>query len=117
MNLLLLFNSTAQILNNIEISSDNRKARKYFESAAAQGHGEAQYNLGLYWEQGLGGGQDYKKAFDFFSQAAAQGAAEAQCAVGQCLERENNLKQAVKYYELAAAQGHAMAQLNAGVCF
>ena len=31
--LLLLFNSTAQILNNIEISSDNRKARKYFEGS------------------------------------------------------------------------------------
>ena len=30
---LLLFNSTAQILNNIEISSDNRKARKYFEGS------------------------------------------------------------------------------------
>ena len=29
----LLFNSTAQILNNIEISSDNRKARKYFEGS------------------------------------------------------------------------------------
>ena len=31
--ILLLFNSTAQILNNIEISSDNRKARKYFEGS------------------------------------------------------------------------------------
>ena len=46
---------------------------KWHHKAAEQGHAEAQYNLGICYENGKGVEQDYEKAEEWYREAAAQG--------------------------------------------
>lgn len=46
--------------------------------SAKQGDAEAQLNLGVMYEKGLGLTQDYIKAFEWISKAANQGDAKSQ---------------------------------------
>ena len=59
-----------------------REAVKWFRLAAAQGHADAQSNLGLRYTKGLGVTQDYREALRWFRLAAAQGHAQAQNNLG-----------------------------------
>ena len=56
---------------------DYKTAMTQFESAAGQGHDEAQYYLGLCCAKGFGVKKDMDKAFKWYSQAAEQGNAKA----------------------------------------
>ncbi len=60
------------------------KAREWLEKAAAQGDAEAQYNLGIMYDNGQGVRQNYAKAREWYEKAAAQGNVEAQYNLG-CL--------------------------------
>ena len=57
-------------------------ALKYCTPAAEQGDPEAQYYLGVMYDNGLGIKQDYFKAFEWWGKAAENGNADAQCCLG-----------------------------------
>ncbi len=52
---------------------DETTAVKSFRLAAEQGNANAQYNLGVMYQQGWGVPRDYKKAVKWFRLAAEQG--------------------------------------------
>ena len=56
---------------------DYKEAYKLFLPLAEQGVAEAQYNLGVMYDKGLGVPQDYKEAVKWFRLAAEQGNTEA----------------------------------------
>ena len=51
---------------------DYAEAVKWFRKAAEQGHGSAQYNLGLAYMEGKGVPEDYVRAHMWFNLVAAQ---------------------------------------------
>ena len=50
-----------------------KKAIEWYEKAAEQGDAEAQYNLGVMYENGQGVDVNYKKAIEWYEKAAEQG--------------------------------------------
>ena len=88
---------------------------------AEAGDADAQYNLGVMYNEGDGVLQDYKEAVKWFRLAAEQGHANAQYNLGQMYRKGNgvpqNYKEAVKWYRLAAEQGQVNAQYNLGVMY
>ncbi len=65
-----------------DVRQDWAEARRWYEKAAAQGNAEAQYNLGMMYEQGKGVRQDYAEARRLYEKSSAQGMAEAQFNLG-----------------------------------
>ena len=53
------------------------EAAECFRKAAEQGHAEAQYNLGICYEDGDGVEWSYDEAMKWYSKAASQGHEEA----------------------------------------
>ena len=61
-------------------------AAAWYAKAAAQGFANAQFNLGVHYEQGdLGVTQDFKAAAAWYAKAAAQGVADAPARRDACL--------------------------------
>lgn len=92
-----------------KVAKDSAKAVGLFQLAAEQGHGQAQYSLGVMHAAGRGVEQDYDAALLWFKRAAAQGVAKAQFNLGVFYENGYGVKQdpatARQWYERAAAQG------------
>lgn len=94
-----------------------------YKRLAVQGNADAQFNLGLLYDEGLGVTQNYKKAFEWYQKAAEQGLADAQFNLGVLYDLFNNSTfvgdsaKAVKWYKKAAEQGHAHAQNNLGLIY
>ena len=59
------------------LPNDYAEAMKWFSKAAERGHPEAQYNVGLIYEGGLGVSQDLIQAHVWFDLATAQGNSKA----------------------------------------
>jgi TPR repeat protein len=106
---------------------------------AKAGNAEAQYNLGLCYEKGLGVKTDMDEAVKWYQMAANQGLAPAQYVLGRYFisgkkavkqsspktqkdpgnlykDPEVNYPEAVKWFRLAAGQGDAAAQFSLGEC-
>ena len=100
---------------------DFATALKEWRPLAEQGDADAQYNLGVMYDNGDGVAQDYAEAVRWFRLAAEQGYAYAQSNLGVMYQNGNGVVQdyaeAVKLYRLAAEQGHAGAQNNLGVMY
>ncbi|MBA2657162.1 MAG: protein kinase [Tatlockia sp.] len=114
----------------IRSESDYKKASTridWFKDQAETGSANAQFNLGLCYERGIGVPQDDKKAAEYFQKAADPGYADAQYALGVCYANGIGVpqddKKAVEYYKKAADQGHTAAKqqletlYNLGVCY
>jgi len=84
------------------------------KQAAEQGDVQAQFKLGLMYDEGQGVAQDYVEAVKWYQKAAGQGDADAQFKFGVCYERGKGVTQdyakAVEWYTKAAEQGHEDAQ-------
>ena len=97
------------------------EAFKYCKKSAEQGHEEAQFNLGVMYDNGKGVKQDYFKAFEWYQKAADQGQSDAQYNLGVMYDRGQGVKQdyfkAVEWYQKAAEQGYAKAQFILGLIF
>ena len=93
----------------------------YYEKAAEQGNATAQFNLGYFYDEGLGVEQDYKKAKEWYEKAAEQGNATAQFNLGYLYENglgvEQDYKKAKEWYEKAIEQGNATAQEHLGFLY
>ncbi len=94
------------------------------KAKAETGDAQAQYNLGIYYDQGQGVAQDHAEAVKLYREAADQGFAEAQNELGLCyissgegLSLARGFVEAVKWFREAANQGYAEAQCNLGRCY
>ena len=100
---------------------DYRAALAEWRPLAERGQAEAQFNLGVLYDGGLGIERDYAQAADWYRRAAEQGHARAQFnlavlyADGLGLAR--NYAEAARWYRQAADQGKAEAQFNLGVLY
>jgi TPR repeat protein len=86
-----------------------------------QGDAQAQYNLGVFYDDGLGVPQNYGEAVKWYRKAADQGEDRAQnnlatmYANGQGVAQ--NYGEAVKWFRKAADEGNALSQYSLGLLF
>ena len=93
------------------LQQDQERAMELLTRAADLGHGEAQYNLGVYYYEG----GDLKKAKFHYEAAAMKGNEQARCNLG-LMEYDSNKERAFKHFTIAASAGHyrAMNALQKG---
>jgi hypothetical protein len=96
------------------VEPDYAEAAIWYRRAADQGMAEAQYNLGVMYQDGLGVEQSDAEAARYYQLSAEQGFADAQVNLG-LMHAEGrgvpqDLSEAQRLWQLAAAQGHANAQ-------
>ncbi len=98
----------------------NPEAARY-RLEAEQGDADAQYNLGVCYDNGQGVDEDDAEAVKWYRKSAEQGHAGAQYNLGWCYDNGKGVDEddaeAVKWYRKAAEQGDADAQYNLGVCY
>ncbi|MBQ3239938.1 MAG: sel1 repeat family protein, partial [Akkermansia sp.] len=86
-----------------------------------QGYADAQFNLGVCYENGWGVPKDAAEAVKWYRAAAEQGYADAQFNLAQCYRNGRGVPkdeaEAVKWYRAAAEQGYADAQFNLAQCY
>jgi hypothetical protein len=96
------------------IEKDPAEAVKWYRKAAEQGDANAQFNLGLCFEDGQGVAMDPVEAVKWCRRAAEQGHADAQFNLGWCfmdgLGVANDLGEAAKWFQKAADQGRVYAK-------
>ena len=96
-------------------------AYKEFREAAEEGHADAQFNLGLMYEHGIGVGKNEKEAIVWYLKAAEQGSAFAQYNVAVLYENGRgtsvDFTQANNWYRKASAQGDSLAIGNLGMLY
>ena len=87
-------------------------------SAAEQGDTDAQYSLGVMYDNGTDVPEDKTEAVRWYRMAAEQGHADAQYFLGARYARGEGVleddAEAVRWYRMAAEQGHADAQYFLG---
>jgi TPR repeat protein len=116
--LLFLVIGTAFPLSAQQSEADQVNAIK---AKAEKGDAEAQYNLGVYYDNGQGVAKDEIEAVNWYRKAAEQNNVSAQYnlgvsyAFGQGVAK--NELEAVKWFRKAADQNHAAAQYNLGFCY
>lgn len=102
-------------------AGDYETAVKLYTQAAAQGHADAQFRLGVMYDAGAGVRENDAKAIALFTQAAAQGDTLAQFFLTRMRANyektpEDNTK-IVRWVKLAAEQGNAKAQHYLGLMY
>ncbi|MCD4826601.1 MAG: sel1 repeat family protein [Acholeplasmataceae bacterium] len=95
------------------------KAFEWFMLAAKQGHVEASYYVGLYYQNGKGVKQDIKQSIIWYEKAAVQKDRDALYHLAMILIRqpEKDFETIAKLLEQAAAQDHPNAQYNLAVMY
>ena len=97
-------------------SGEYETALEKWHPLAQQGHAEAQFNLGVMYENGLGVQKDHAQAVDWYKKAAEQGLKEAQNNRGKNYAQGTGVEQdyirAYKWLSLAAEQGLKKAASN-----
>ncbi|WP_225757441.1 tetratricopeptide repeat protein [Cardiobacterium sp. Marseille-Q4385] len=100
---------------------DHAAAFSVFRQLAAASNALGQYNLGVYYRDGLGVAQDYDAARRWFEAAAAQGYDDALNNLGVLYDHGLGIAQdsnrARQYFEQAAAKGNPYAMYNLGVLY
>lgn len=97
------------------------EALSWYKKAAEQGDVESIYQIGIFYQKGLGVDKDFSEASKWFSKAADLGFPAAQYALalqygdGKGVNRD--LRKAFKLYKKAAKQGYSRAQCNLGYCY
>jgi len=98
------------------ISKNLAQAAKWYRKAAKQGYPQAQYNLGLLYEEGKGMTKNYHKATQWYKRAADKGLSEAQNNLGVLYIMgkgvAKNKKRAETLFRHAAKQGNRNAVRN-----
>ncbi|PXF48603.1 Secretory immunoglobulin A-binding protein EsiB [Gracilariopsis chorda] len=94
---------------------------QYFKREATKGDTSAQVRLGILYENGAGGQQDYAAAFYYYSEAASKGDSEGQLRLGRCYDEGRGVLQsestAVRFYAAAAEKNHPIAHYKVAKCF
>jgi hypothetical protein len=102
-------------------AGDYATALREWRPLAEQGHRDAQFNLGLLYENGLGVAEDGAEAARWYRLAAEQDDRTAQAYLGemyaQGLGVERDDIEALRWYRSAAERGHAASQYNVGLFY
>lgn len=100
---------------------DHQIALAEWQPLAEKGQADAQFNLGVLYDQGLGVARDYAQAAHWYQKAALQGYVQAQYNLAVLyasgLGVAQNYPEAVRWYRQAAMQGLKEAQFNLGVLY
>ena len=116
-----LFAGSLQDASDALERKDYNTAHTLTSLLAKQGVAEAQYNLGLMYQDGLGVNQDYETAVKWFQLSAEQGYPSAQFNLGKMYEKGYGVRQdyekAVKWYKPSAEAGVIGAIYNLGVLY
>jgi TPR repeat protein len=95
---------------------DYKEAMNWHRRAAAQGHAEAQTNIGMLYMDGEGVEQDHAEAAKWFLLGAEQGDRRAQNNLGAFYMNgtgvERDLQKSMEWLKKAAVQGHTGAAAN-----
>jgi TPR repeat protein len=102
-------------------AGDYRTALKEWEPLGMAGHRDAQFNLGLLYENGLGVAADAAKAVYWYGRAAEQDDRVAQAYLGEMYANATGVARddvvALRWYRRAAELGHARSQYNVGLFY
>ncbi|HKQ36542.1 MAG TPA: tetratricopeptide repeat-containing serine protease family protein [Verrucomicrobiae bacterium] len=95
---------------------------KETKDRAEQGDAEAQYNLGLMYDMGIGAPKNYSESGKWYAKAAAAGIAEAQFQLAvryyeHAKQAKENYVKAFSIFYKAALQGMAEAQYNVALMY
>ncbi len=97
------------------------KRVKLLSKAVEQGIPEAQFDLGVHYDQGIGVQKNVQEAAKWFRKAAEHGDAHAQYSLGVCYTTGKGVTkdavEAVKWFQKAAEQGIADAQYTLWMCY
>jgi TPR repeat protein len=101
-------------LGGVGVKQSDTKAIELYEMVAKRGEATAQYQLGLYYHQGIRGlTQSSKRAFEYYTLAAEQGDPQAQNNLGGMYVSgdgiERSFSKAREWWTKAAAQGEEYA--------
>ena len=98
--------------------ADSSKSLAWYQEAAAQGHGDALFMLGMISANCDGVSRDPAKAVEWFQKAAEQGHVDAQFRLGMMYASGDGASKdgtkAAEWWQKAAMQGHASAQAKLG---
>ncbi len=99
----------------------DRNAFEATKAKAGKGDAEAQYILGVCYDNGRGVTKDESEAVKWYRKAADQNNALAQYTLGVCYDNSQGVtkdeSEAVKWYRKAAEQNLPEAQYTLGVCY
>lgn len=102
-------------------SGDYEAARREWLPLAQAGHRDAQFNLALLYENGLGVAADAAQAAHWFERAAEQDDRTAQAYLGEMYAGGLGVGRddvaALKWFRRAAELGHAVSQYNVGLFY
>ena len=126
-SLLLLFVSAPALAQNFNKgvaafqSGDYTTAMRQWMPLAEKDDAEAQRNIGIMFQQGLGVPQSNVEAAKWYRRAADNGHARAQQNLGIMYEEGAGVLQdyneAAKWYRMSAEGGNVVAKINLGVMF
>ena len=101
------------------VTQNYERAGVWFQKSAAQGIGNAAYNLGVLYQQGLGQEQDLQRALDWYRRAAQLGHPEAQYNLGiayiEGVGTRYNPNMAAAFFQQSALGGITEAAYNLGL--
>jgi hypothetical protein len=96
-------------------------ALREWQALAEGGHRDAQFNLGLLYENGLGVAKDGAQAAHWFRRAAEQDDRSAQAYLAEMYAKGLGVSrddiEALRWYRSAAERGHAASQYNVGLFY
>ncbi|CAB4415373.1 unnamed protein product [Rhizophagus irregularis] len=101
-----------------EIKKDSEKSFYWYLKSAENGNKFAQYNLGLYYQNGWGIEKDEIKAFIWYEKSAKQDNSDAQNYLGFLYKNginiQKDLEKSFFWYQKSAINGNKIAQYNLG---
>jgi len=102
-------------------AGDYAAALREWRPLAEKGHRDAQFNLGLLYENGLGVPADGAEAVRWYRRAAEQNDRQAQAYLAEMYSQglgvERDDREALHWYRTAAERGHAASQYNVGLFY
>jgi TPR repeat protein len=102
-------------------ASDLTQAIDWLRKAAAQGHGDAEFQLGQIYEFGFGVTPDDGEALSWYHRASEHGSAAAQRMIGDHYRRGRGVQadelEAVRWYQRAATGDDLRAQVQLGQAY
>ena len=102
-------------------AGDFATALEHWKPLAEKDDAEAQRNLGIMYQQGLGVPQSNAEAVKWYRRAAEKGHPRAQQNLGVMYEDgagvDQDIAEAAKWYEAAAENGNVFAKINLGVLY
>lgn len=117
-------NAKAVQFNNAVDASNNGKyaeAFKLFKPLAENGDAQAQFNIGVSYQYGLGVKKNFNQAINWYKKALEKGNPKAQNNLGNMYFQGEGVTQdyteAIGLYKLSAAQGDNQALYNMGLMY